>query len=539
VSPVAVEPPLVAADEARGGGRASRVTAARFYVVVATSGALVMALEILASRLLAPDFGNSVYVWGSIISVFLGAMALGYRLGGRLADRRPSLAALGRLLLAAAASEALLLLAGTPLTHALARATGASSLGTLLAATLLFGPPSLLLATVSPYAVRLAARDLRQLGDTAGRLFALSTAGSLVGTLGCTFVLIPLLELRPLLALLVAVTAAAGGLALGRATRGQRVPWALAVALLAVAALTAARPEPLPPGALYRGITPYQSLEVGETPDARYLRSNGTLQGGMRLADGEPAVAYERHVALAALFQPRLAHALLLGMGTATAGNYLQRRLPGLQVEYVDVDPVVPRLAARYFGFRAGPRTQAHVADARRFLLVTPRQWDLVLVDVYVGLSVPFHLTTREFFAEVQRHLAPGGVLMMNLAAGLDDEFSRSIERTVAASFGGVRAFAVPASSNVLLLAGPGATAYGPELEQRARSLDLRWRFSPPLAALLATELAPRDDARGVLLRDAYAPVESLIPVGRMRAVDAERWRELRRVGGDAMPAHP
>src|SRR6476469_1242250 len=133
----------------------------RFYWVVAVCGAVLMALEILSSRLLAPHYGNSVYVWGSIISVFLAALSLGYLWGGRLADRQPAMAAL------AAACEGVLLLFGPRLAAALAALTGGNPAGTLLATAVLFGPASVLLATVSPWAVRLAARDLGHLGNTA------------------------------------------------------------------------------------------------------------------------------------------------------------------------------------------------------------------------------------------------------------------------------------------------------------------------------------------------------------------------------------
>ncbi|HEV8629608.1 MAG TPA: fused MFS/spermidine synthase [Thermoanaerobaculia bacterium] len=511
----------------------------RFYWVVAACGAVVMALEILASRVLAPAFGNSVYVWGSIISVFLAALAAGYRLGGHLADRQPSLVALGRLVLFAALSEALLLLFGKPLATALGHATGGSPAGTLVATALLFGPASLLLATVSPYAVRLAAHDLGHLGDTAGRLFALSTAGSLVGTLGCTFVLIPFLELRAIFGLLVAATAATGAVALAGGGRRERWSWALVVALVAVALVRGLWPEALPAGVLYSGITPYQSLEVGDLDERRYLTSNGMLEGAIITADGEPGLAYARTVALAALFQPQLRRALFLGMGAANAGTYLQRRLPALEVDYVDIDPQVPRLARRFFGFEDGPQSRVHVADARRFLAASRESWDLVFTDTYIGLAVPFHLTTREFMSEVQRHLAPGGVFGMNLAAGLDDPFSQAIYRTVRDSFPSARAFAARGSSNVVLLAGPGAEGYLPDLQARARQLDRKWPFSPSLRTLLAMQLTVEPDLTTPVLRDDFAPVEHLIPVGRMRAVDTARWRELRAAGLGAADGAP
>ena len=512
----------------------------RFYWVVAVCGAVIMALEILASRVLAPAFGNSVYVWGSIISVFLAALAVGYRLGGRLADREPSLRALGRLVLLAALSEALLLFAGARLASTLGRWTGGSPGGTLVAATLLFGPASLLLATVSPYAIRLAARDIAALGDTAGRLFALSTAGSLVGTLGCTFVLIPLLQLQPLLALLVGVTTLTALVAMTGSTRREGWSYALAAALLVASAVKGVWPPALPPLTLYSGITPYQTLEVGDVDDRRFLTSNSTLHSAVMRDTGEPGLAYSRSVALTALFAPRMRRALMLGMGSGSVGVYLQRRIDGLEVDYVDVDPEVPRLARRFFGFADGPRSRVHVDDARRFLANSGERWDLIVADTYVGLSVPFHLTTTEFMSEVGRHLTADGVFALNLAAGLDDDFSRAIFSTVRRSFPAARAFHARGASNVWVIAGPGAVGYLPDLQARARELDARWKFEPPLHALLALEVPTAELPMGEVLRDEFAPVEHLIPVGKMRAVDAERWRELRgRMNASAPPSSP
>jgi len=509
-------------------GERERLARFRFYWVVAVCGAVIMALEILASRVLAPAFGNSVYVWGSIISVFLAALAAGYRLGGRLADREPSLPALGRLVLLAALSQALLLFAGGPLVAALGRWTGGSPGGTLVAATLLFGPASLLLATVSPYAIRLAARDLAALGDTAGRLFALSTAGSLVGTLGCTFVLIPLLQLQPLLALLVGITTLTALVALGGNWRRDAWGHALAAALLLATAVKGVRPPPLPPHTLYSGITPYQSLAVGDLDERRFLTSNGALQSAVIRSTGEPGLAYPRAVALTALFAPRMQRALMLGMGSGSVGVYLQRRIEGLSVDYVDVDPEVPRLARRFFDFADGPRVRVHVDDARRFLANSGERWDVICADTYVGLSVPFHLTTVEFMGEVARHLSDDGVFALNLAAGLDDEFSRAIFSTVRRTLPAARAFTMRGGDNVLIVAGPGAVGYLPDLQARAKELDRRWSFEPTLSALLARELPVADLPLGEPLRDAFAPVEHLIPVGKMREVDAARWRELR-----------
>jgi spermidine synthase len=533
------EPPAGDADPLAL-GRRDLVARFRFYWVVAVCGAVIMALEILASRVLAPAFGNSVYVWGSIISVFLAALAVGYRLGGRLADRAPSLAALGRLILFAALAQAVLLLAGRQLVAWLGELTAGSAGGTLLASAILFGPASVLLATVSPYAVRLAARDLLQLGDTAGRLFALSTAGSLVGTLGCTFVLIPFLELQPLLAMLLGLTTLTGMVALGAPSRRQVESYALAVALVGLSVVKGVGREELPPLLLYSGVTPYQTLAVGDLDDRRYLTSNGMLHSAVVRATGEPGVGYIRYVALGALFQPEMKRALMIGMGSGSAGVYLQRRMPGLVVDYVDVDPQVPRLARRFFDFQDGPASRVHVDDGRRFLANSAQRWDFIFSDTYIGFSVPFHLATREFMAEVKAHLQPDGVFAMNLAAGVEDPFSRAIYATVRTAFPATRVFATRGSGGVVLVAGGGVETYLPDLRARARLLDERFAFSPALVTMLPLELAVEPRPNELVLSDEFAPVEHLVPIGRMKILEERRWQELHRrldLSGDGAAA--
>ena len=350
------------------------ISATRFYSIVSATGAVIMALEILSSRVLAPFFGNSVYVWGSIISVFLAALSIGYFWGGRLADREPRLALLGRLLTIAAACLVMLLVFGTRLAGAVAEATGYSPVGTLVATTLLFGPPSVLLATVSPFAIRLATRDLAYLGDTAGKLFALSTAGSLFGTLACTFLMIPYLELRQIFGLLLLATAATAIVALHGELRREKLA-AIAATLAALAALTgfAGRPGGIgrDTGTLYTRLTAYQALEVFEKDGIRFLRGDRALQSSLRVEDLQPALSYQRWQAAALLLNPEIDSLLVLGMGAGATGRYLRQARPDLRADYVDIDAAIPEIAERFFFFRPGPLERTHVIDARRFLTST------------------------------------------------------------------------------------------------------------------------------------------------------------------------
>jgi len=475
-----------------------------------------MALEILSSRVLAPHFGNSVYVWGSIISVFLAALSVGYLWGGRLADRHPSMASLGRLIALAASFQALLLWAGSPIASWLGGVTGATPAGTLLATTVLFGPASILLATVSPYAVRLAIHDLGTVGNTAGRLYALSTLGSLAGTLGCTFGLIPFLELRQIIGLLALLTAITALLALAGAFRTEMAASALAV-LLVIACVPAVFSKlRLQGDVIYERVTPYQTLVVHERGSVRILESDRIRQAAVDTADGEPALLYPRWSSLALVLNPRLERMLVLGLGGGSAPGYLQRRLPRLRVDSVDIDPAVPEVARRFLRFAPRPGDRVFVADARSFLRGSDERWDLIFCDTYIGLSVPFHLTTVEFLDEIKRHLTPDGVFMLNLAAGLGDPFSQAMYNTVRDRFQSVYLFRVRGAPNVVVLATEEPAVLPPQLATRARELDARFRFDPRLAEMVTArfqgEFVSRDTP---LLTDEYAPVDRLIRLGQ------------------------
>ena len=481
----------------------------RFLAVVVVPAAVLMALEIVSSRLLAPAFGNSVYVWGSIIGVFLAAMSGGYVLGGAYADRRPELGALGRLLLLAALFQWATAIFGRTAVAAIGEATGGRPAGTLLATTLLFGPATLLLATVSPFAVRLAGLERERLGNVSGRLFALSTAGSLVGTLLATFVLIPALALDSILALLLSATAVAAALAAGRS-------WAAAGALT-LGAMVWLSPSPHPDRqtVLVERVTPYQTLVVREVDGTRTLISDGTPHGAMDVATGRPALRYFFGAEVLRLFVREPRELLLLGLGSGGVGRLLTERTPGLAATYVEIDPAVVDVAREQFDFRESPGMRVAVDDARRFVAASTMKWDWIYCDTYIGPAVPFHLATREFFEELRQHLAPGGVVGLNLAGEIDHPFSRAIYRTLSQVFDRVEIFSIQGSGNFLLIAHMGAAVSGSGLAERAARLDdeaAAGEGGRRFAALARHRVALELDLTSVpVLDDQYAPVDALL----------------------------
>ncbi len=485
----------------------------QLFAVVVLCGAVIMALEILSSRLLAPQFGSSVYVWGSIISVFLAALSLGYYFGGRLADRQPRLEVLGRVILLAALGQAALLAFGHPVVAVLGEWTGGSPGGTLIATSILFGPVSVLLAMVSPFAIRLATHDLQNLGNTAGQLAALSTFGSLLGTLGCTFVLIPYLRFDRGLGLLILLTVAAALAGLVAAGRKELPAIVLALVLVVYAGYGKGRRGTTDSGLLHVQTSPYQTLEVYERGGARYLRSNRVLHSAIWTKSGEPALSYARYSAASLLWQPEPRSMLVLGMGGGTVGSYLQQRLPRLQVDYVEIDPAVAELAESYLGFRSDERTRVHLGDARRFLSNSTQSWDLIYNDTYIGASVPFHLATSEYVAEVKAHLNPGGVFGLNMAGSTEDPFVKAIYITLRQHFRQLRVFACRPGPNLFVIATDAEHQLSAEeLLVVARQLDSRLDFDPSLEEIVDNRYTKGMDLEGALvLSDRYAPTNWLV----------------------------
>jgi spermidine synthase len=488
------------AHQGAGGGLPA---GAHALVLVApfVSGAAIMALELVGLRLLAPTFGSSSYVWGGTLAVIMAALAAGYLLGGALADRRPRAAWLFALLLAAAGWVLLdLLLAGPVL--AAGERLGATR-GPIVATLVLLGVPMVLLSSVSPFVIRLDAR-LATIGTTAGRIYALSTAGSLAGTFLAAFWWIPDYGSRASLRIVIGVLAATGvaGLAWPRA-RWARA--AVAAGLIAGAAIV---PDPpLGPGVVFAAESPYNSVFVEERMGARLLRLNGG--GGfhsVRLA-GTPLTGIYYDVLL---LGPHLAGGrdlLILGMGGGTTVSGYRRFYPGARITAVEIDPVVVRAAHEQMGLVAGDDLEVRIADARPFLARDTRSFDLIEVDVFAGGPyAPFYCLTREFFAAAARRLAPEGVLAMNVyAPGGDRALTEAVVATLAEVFPSV--LEVPLSEESVLFAFRSATTAAAARERLAAA-DLPAGLGE-VARRTAAGLAPARPGGAGVLTDDRAPVEA------------------------------
>ncbi len=410
------------------------------YAVVFVCGAVLMALEIVGSRMLAPYFGNSIFVWGSLISVVLAALSLGYWMGGIAADRWPRFSVLALLIAIPGVMIALLPFVYPGLNRAIANGDVGSRLGPLVSCLILFLVPSVFLGTISPFAVRLQARAVTSVGSTAGGLYAVSTAGSILGTLLTAFYLIAVLGVANIVhGLGLTLLLVATGILLTRRRLAPAAITVLCVVLLLGGGVWHARMRSAEAGLILEKDSFYNHIRLAEDADQRYMDFENLRQSAMSLKDPwELRLRYTRFLSLALALHPEPKRILILGLGGGSFPKRLHRDLPDVVVDAVDIDPDVIAIAKQYFQVPEDTRLRLVASDGRRFVQQTTEKYDLVFLDAYNSDTIPFHLATREFYQEIQARLAPGGVVVSNIIGtlrGPQSRFFRSIYRTLSEIF--------------------------------------------------------------------------------------------------------
>ncbi|MGH2837695.1 MAG: spermidine synthase [Thermoleophilaceae bacterium] len=466
--------------------------------------------EIAAVRLLAPYFGASTIVWANTIGVVLVALSVGYWVGGKWADRNPTMRGLCLVTLAAAALLALVPFAADPLldvaVEALDDISAGAFFGSLVAVLVLVAIPVLLLGAVSPWALRLAVDRVENAGQVAGRLYALSTAGSLFGTLASALLLIPLVGTRRtflVFALAIALVAVWG---LRPVRRYALAPVAICVLIaLPVGTLKASDDGKV----IYEAETEYQYARVVERDDgSRALELNeGQAQHSIYEPDGVlTGDVWDGHLVLpfAALDQPpeRVA---ILGNAAGTTARAYEEFFPNTRVDGVEIDGELSEIGRRYFDMN-NPNLHLYHEDARPFLRRIEAEYDVISVDAYRQPYIPFYLATEEFFELCRDRLADGGVLIVNAGHPEDqDDLEKVLGATMAEVFPYVLRDPIEDTNTLLVASEAPISAENlrravPELPRGIRSLALQE----------AGRLEPRLEG-GDVYTDDKAPVEWLI----------------------------
>ncbi|MDH3269685.1 MAG: fused MFS/spermidine synthase [Gemmatimonadota bacterium] len=475
------------------------------------AGFAVLTIEIAGARLIAPVFGLSAVPWTAVIGVILTALAVGNHVGGRLADsgRVP----LSRILIVAGATGVLPVLGtGVPW---VARSLLGFIPGAVVSALVLFAPPVFCLGAVVPYLVRADTESLETIGRRAGDISAAATAGSILGSFMTGFVLLPAMPLPLLLGFTAGalfLMAFAAARVLGETSvSGSALLGAIAVPGLGLLASGTA------PDTLHAEQTLYTAVTVTERTWSngrmvRELWQNGGSSSAEYVDSGDPAHGYA--TASLDVLEPLIGgmeRALVLGGAALTLPVAFTERNADLEVDVVEIDPAVTRLAAEYFAFGTHSRARISVVheDARVFLRGSDDLYDLVYLDVFDHLlTVPWTMVTQEAFSDMAERLSPEGVFMANVLSPLSGPgtaFLQRLRTTLETAFADVR----------LYVADPG-------LDRAATQNLIVVATRDPSTLPPFDRAEARVEATGPALTDAWAPVEYL---QAKVFVEGLRWR--------------
>jgi len=400
-------------------------------------GGVIMMLELVGTRILAPFFGNTIYTWSSLITVTLVALAIGYFVGGVTADKKPDLKILYLIIY-------LVCIWMVFIPHLRYRVLLASSsydirLGTLLSASVLFALPLTLLGTAVPFAIKMKTERLKTVGTTAGFLFAISTVGSFIGTILTGFYLIPNMGVGRIMFLGALLL-----LAISSIWFLSRKDWKFFLTLFVVFLFSSSLAPSIAasPGLregvdiVYKEQGLYGEIKVIDMGWQRYLLVGGSLQMGIDKVTGESLSPYLQYLEMAIIFVPEPRDVLAVGLG----GGWIQRKFGeyGLRVDTVEIDPMMVDVATEYFDFKEG---NVYIGDGRYFIQRTEKKYDIVILDAFSGATIPFHLLSVEMFHVISDRLNEDGVLVINTIGRRDSKLQGSIEMTLMQVYPEVYAF--------------------------------------------------------------------------------------------------
>lgn len=399
-------------------------------LTVFLTGASVLIVEIVAVRVFAPYYGNTIFTVSGVISVILGALSLGYWIGGKLADRHPAPQWFFGSILAGGVALLISYVLGVFALPALSMVLPIT-LGPLISALVLFFIPTMILGTLSPYAVKLQSVSMpnQGIGNTAGSIFFWSTIGSIVGSLATSFYLIPHFGIDMILvgnALFLFLLGLIPLIMLDKRVVRTYVfvfivpfmfMWALALMLVGHDKALALYSK----DGLYEKIVIKDAVYGGRP--TRFFMQDMSNSGAMYLDTNDPldlVFDYTKYYALYQIFLPQVKHALVIGGGAYSIPKALVAELPEATVEVAEIEPSLPALGKQYFQLTDTPRLVTHIEDGRRLLQATDKTYELIYSDVYYSLfSVPAQFTTQEFFSIAKDRLADDGVFIANMIGDL------------------------------------------------------------------------------------------------------------------------
>ena len=399
-----------------------------------------MVYEIIGSRIVSPFIGTSTYVWTSLIGVILASLSLGYWLGGKLADRHPEVRILAIVVFVAGGLVSMTLLIKDLVLTAVAATPTGLEIKSVFAAILLFAPASVALGFVTPLAIRLKMTTVKDSGSTVGRLYALSTIGSIAGTFAAGFILVPFVgstrTLYLIAGVLFLISLLLAPFAFSRTSLSVLIVFALGIMGNELTSYYQLHTLGL------RDVdTEYSRVQIFQATDSRSGRPMRALMTDPHFVqsviylDGEDLFArYTHFYHLLRHLRPQFQKSLMIGgAGYSFPQDYL-RKYPDATIDVVEIDPAMTEIAREHFRLQDDPEIKIFHDDGRVFLnRAETGTYDAVLMDAFGSLfSVPHHLTTIEAVRQIDRVLDPEGVVIFNIGSALTGESNRFLQAELA-----------------------------------------------------------------------------------------------------------
>ena len=486
-------------------------------IIVFLSGIASMGVEMAASRLLRPFFGDSILIWANIIGLILIYLTLGYYLGGKWSDRDPRAVTLYRIVAWAGLTTGIVPYVARPFLQlaipALQTFDAGLGLTSFFGTLVLFIAPVTLLGCVSPFAIRLSTQDVSSSGSTAGKLYALSTFGSILGVFGTVFVLFQMLGTRGTFVAfsIVLLIGAVVGIIKEWGTLRALKYAVMLVVIIVIAALDSGGGVKAQQGLVYETESPYNFIQVVDDTDGwRLLTVNEgeAYQSAYKMNSVLTNGIWDLFL-IAPYFANRTppSNLLMIGLAAGTTAREYTLVYGAIPIDGIELDPAIIATGQKYFAMNES-NLRAIADDGRNFLQTRAGMYDVIAVDAYRQPYIPFHLTTVEFFQQVRAHLNPRGVVALNAArTGSDYRLVDALAATMRQVFPSVYLIDHPNNANTLIVATNQPTRLDDFRSNVAQLNDANLKIVAA-QSLPSARAATQDEP---VFTDNRAPVENLI----------------------------
>ena len=384
-------------------------------IVAFISGFSLMAYELAAARVLAPSIGSSTYVWTSVIGVIIAALSIGYWVGGKFADLRNRFSDVAWLCLAIAVTVTLTLVMYLTSIESTVQTIPDARVQGVMASLLLFAPTSFLIGMLNPYLVKLRVTSLQTSGQSFASLSALESIGGITGTFITGFILFGYIGAREAFAVIVAILLIMSWMIAPKQRWQLRLGVTICIILFCLGGLQQGSKNEIDTATAHYSI--YNGVSEGRFARGIATGPNGTQSGVYLDNPNELLFWYTQRMAEVVAAAPKHDRILVLGGGAFTLPQHLATAYPESQVDVVEIDPELAKIAREHFYYRDPANVKMIFQDARTYVNQSTEKYDVILVDVYSDGDVPFSLMTKEYGQHIKRLLHKDAVVAVNMIA--------------------------------------------------------------------------------------------------------------------------